>query len=476
MLFRTALASGSALAAALVFGLVGGAAQAQPRTLQQALAAAYSNNPTLQASRAQLRATDENVPNALSGWRPQVTFTGTAGIAAGKNDTVLKPSAANGNTKLVGSSADRGVTSAGLTVTQPLYRGGKTRASTNRAENQVMATRAQLLATEQQVFSDTVSAYVNVIQDEQILQLDISNEQVLTKQLQSTNDRFRVGELTRTDVAQAEAALASASATRQTAEGTLQSARATYEQLVGERPGKLLEPQPLQTPVKTLEEAKMMASQNNPNVVAALFNDAAARDAFDVAYSALMPNLSLQGQVFRNENQIQTGLIQTGGQLLASLSVPIYQGGSEYAAIRQARQQELQSRRQLDEQRRAAVQLATSSWEQLVSARAAIASDRAAIRANQIALEGVEREALVGSRTTLDVLTAEQTLLNSQTALVQALAQLVNASYQVASASGRLTARNLNLQVPLYDEKAYYNAVKNLWVGTGDYAVDQPGR
>jgi outer membrane protein len=472
------MVSRSALAAGMVFALLAGTAHAQPRTLQDALAAAYSNNPTLQTSRAQLRATDEGVPAALAGWRPQVTFTGTAGIGAGKSNQFSDVSNGFGvaTRQEISGSADRGITSATLSVTQPVYRGGKTRASTNRAENQVLSTRAQLLATEQTVFTDTVNAYVTVIQDEQILQLDISNEQVLTKQLQSTNDRFRVGELTRTDVAQAEAALASASATRQTAEGSLQAARASYEQLVGEAPGKLKEPQPLQTPVKTLEEAKAQAAHNNPNVVAALFADSAARDAFDVAYSALMPNLSVQASAFRNENQLGPGQIQTGGQILASLTVPIFQGGAEYAGIRQARQQEIQARKQLEDQRRTAVQQATSAWEQLVSARASIMSDRSAIRANQIALEGVEREALVGSRTTLDVLTAQQTLLTSETTLVQALAQLVTASYQVAAASGRLNARDLNLQVPLYDEKAYYNAVKNLWVGTGDYATDQPGR
>ena len=447
---------------------------ARARTIQEALALAYANNPTLQASRAQLRATDENVSGAMSGWRPQLTFTGQAGLAAGKTKNINKD--IFGNVSKTDSSADRDLTSASLGLTQPIYSGGKNKAQSSRAENQVLSTRAQLMATEQQVFTDTIGAYVNVIQDVQLLQLDISNEQLLTRQLQATNDRFRVGELTRTDVAQSEAALASATATRQTAEGTLESARASYEQQVGEPPGKLIEPQPLRSPVRSLEEAKLLSRRNNPNVVAALFADSAAKDAFDAAYAALLPTLSLQAQAFRTENQIQNGIIGTGGQVVANLSVPIYQGGTEYAAIRQARQQEQQARKQLEEQRRTAVQQATSAWEQVASARAAIMSDRAAVRANQISVEGVERQALVGSATTLDVLTAVQNLLNSETALVQALAQLVNASYQVAAASGRLTARDLNLQVPFYDEKAYYNAVRNLWIGTGDYATDQPGR
>jgi outer membrane protein len=370
----------------------------------------------------------------------------------------------------------RNLNSIQITATQPLYRGGKTRASINRAENQVLSQRAQLKASEQTVFTDTVNAYVSVIQDQQLLALDQSNEALLTKELQATNDRFRVGELTRTDVAQAEAALASATATRQTAEGTLQTARATYEQLVGEPPGQLVDPQPLRVPTRTLDEAKAEAGRNNPNVVAALFADSAARDAFDVAYSALMPTLSLQGTAFRQINQNGPGLLTSGAQALLNLTVPIYQGGAEYAAIRQARQQELQARNSLEEQRRSAVEQATAAWTQLAAARAAISSNRSAVHAGQIAVEGLEREALVGSATTLDVLTAVQNLLNSQTALVQSLAQLITASYQVAAAVGRLSARDLNLQVQLYDEKAYYNAVRDLWIGTGDFATDQPGR
>jgi outer membrane protein len=211
-------------------------------------------------------------------------------------------------------------------------------------------------------------------------------------------------------------------------------------------------------------------------VVSALFNDSAARDAFDVAYSALLPQLNLQASVAHTENQVQPGYAEISKSLVLNLQVPIYQGGSEYAAIRQARQQELQARNQLEEQRRAAVQLVTAAWTQVQSARAAIASGRAAVRAGQIAVEGLEREALVGSATTLDVLVAVQNLLNSQTALVQSLAQLITASYQVAAGVGRLTARDLNLQVQMYDEKAYYNAVHDLWLGTGDFATEQPGR
>ena len=459
-----------AIAAAVAVVLAASAAQAQTHTLQDSLAAAYANNPTLLAARAQTRATDENVPAALAGWRPQVSVSALGGPS---RTTIVSPSPFGGNST---QNAHQTETAESLTVTQPIYTGGKTRASINRAENQVMSQRATLMATENQVFSDTVSAYVTVIQDEQLLALDQSNEQLLTKELQATNDRFRVGELTRTDVAQAEAALASATATRQTAEGTLQTARATYEQLVGEPPGKLVDPQPLKLPVKSVDVGKAEAGRNNPNVVAALFAESAAKDAFDVAYSALMPQLSVQGTLSHSVNQFAPNYTATAETLLLNLQVPIYQGGTEYAAIRQARQQELQARQTLEVQRRTAVQQFTAAWTQVEASRAAIASGRSAVRAGQIAVEGLEREALVGSATTLDVLVAVQNLLNAQTALVQSLAQLITSSYQVAAAMGRLSARDLNLQVPLYDEKAYYNAVHDLWIGTGDFATSQPGR
>ncbi len=462
-----------------------GPAQVMPHTLTEALAAAYANNPTLQASRAQLRATDENVPQALAGWRPTVILQGTGGGGDGYSrsyqqvPTSVDPLTGNLVTRGVYANVrtDRLTATAQATVTQPLYRGGRTRASTNRAESQVMAQRAVLLAQEQQTFTDTINAYIGVIQAQQILTLNINNEQVLARQLQATNDRFRVGEITRTDVAQAEAALAGATSQRQTSAGNVATARATYLRVIGSLPTTdLVEPQPIGVPVRTEQEATVLAAANNPNVIAAQFNDAAARDAVDVAFSQLLPQLSLQGSAFSLNNSSVARSYSSGGQLLAQLSLPLYQGGAEYSAVRQARQQEQQTRKQLDDARRQAIQQATQAWETLTANRATAESTRSQIRANGIALEGVEREAIVGSRTTLDVLNAQQALLNSQVTLVQNLSNLVTASYTVASAIGRLTARDLNLPVPIYDETAYYGAVRDRWFGTGDYATDQPGR
>jgi outer membrane protein len=443
-----------------------------PHTLAEALAMTYSNQPALQAERAKLRATDENVPTALAGWKPTVLLAGTTGYGDG---------IARAFTSTLGKyenvQTDRLIGTAQATVTQNLYTGGRVQANVNKAKNQVYAERATLIAQEETSFTNAISAYVNVIQDEQLLALQINNEQVLAKQLQATNDRFRVGEITRTDVAQAEAALEGARATRETAEGTLQTARGTFQQIIGVMPPPdLVEPQPLNLPVKSEREAASLATINNPNVITAAFNDAAAKDAIDAAFGALLPSISLQGQTFQQNNQGARSTNTNGYALTAQLNVPVYQGGQEYAAVRQARQTEQQTQRLVDDAKRTAVQNAVQAWDTLVAAKASADSTRAAIRANQIALEGVEREAIVGSRTTLDVLNATQALLTSRTTLVQNLAAVITASYGVAAAIGRLTARDLHLAVPLYDDTAYYQAVKDKWVGLSDYATSQPGR
>jgi outer membrane protein len=442
-----------------------------PRTLIEALAATYSNLPALQAERAKLRATDENVPAALAGWRPTVVMAGTVGYGDGKTSEILPPAG------VVGVQTDRLIATAQATVTQPIYTGGKVHANINRSKNQVLAERANLIAQEQTSFNNAVTAYVGVIQAKELLDLQINNEQVLAKQLEATNDRFRVGEITRTDVAQAEAALEGARATRETAVGNLQTARGTFQQIIGVfPPDDLVEPQPLNLPVKSEQEAASMATTNNPTVINALYNDAAAKDAIDVAFAALLPQLSLQGQTFQQNNEAARTTQANGYQIVAQLSVPLYQGGSEYAAVRQARQAQQQTQRLIDDAKRTAVQNAVQAWDTLVAAKASADSTRSQIRANEIALEGTEREAIVGSRTTLDVLNATQLLLQSRTTLVQNLAQVITASYGVAVAIGRLTARDMHLPVPLYDETAYYQAVKDRWVGLGDYATNQPGR
>lgn len=465
--------------------LVAPAGPAAAQTLQEALALAYSNNPTLLSARAQLRAVDEQVPIALSGWRPSVTIASSVGAVDSRNrQTSPNPSLRQPPTAFTGfpttnpqlaeggftERRERGTMTNQLTITQPVFRGGGTVARVRQAENNVLTQRAQLFVAEQDVLRDAVNSYVAVIRDQELLRLRINNEQVLTEQLRATNERFRVGEITRTDVAQAESRLAGATADRAAAEGTLQVSRATYQQLIGAPPERLIAPQPLKLPVRNAAEAAREAATNNPSVVSALFAEASARDNIDVTFATLLPTVSVSAQVFRNDNQVTSQTRQTGGQVVAQLNVPLYQGGAEYAGVRQARQTAQQRRQDVDVARRLATQTATQAWEQLQSSRAQVEANRVQIRAAEIALDGVQREAIVGSRTTLDVLNAEQELLNARTSLVQSLATVVAQSYALARAVGRLTAQDLGLPVELYDMRAYYAQVRNRWAGLGDYS------
>ncbi|PZW50879.1 outer membrane protein [Humitalea rosea] len=443
------------------------ATPAGAQTLQEALAATYANNPTLRSARAQLRVVDENVPQALAGWRPTVSLSTSYGTVVDSN-VRSRVTGANGNQFGSYSNIDRDPFSAQATVSQPLYRGGRTRAQTRRAENQVLAQRARVLGAEQQALGDAISAYVQVIRFQEEVRLNVNNVQVLTRQLEATNERFRVGEITRTDVAQAESRLAGARATRADSEGSLQSARATFQRVIGIAPTRLSAPQPLAAAARTAQEAATSAAGNNPAVVAALFDEAAARDQIDVQVSALLPQASLNATSFRNDNSSTPGNRITGEQLTATLTVPLYQGGAEYSAVRQARQDAVRLRSVVDDQRRTAISQATSAWETLASNRAQVESVRAQIRAAEIALDGVQREAIVGSRTTLDVLNAEQELLTARVSLVRALANVVTASHSLAASIGRLTAQDLALPVQAYDMTEYYGAVRNRWVGFSD--------
>jgi outer membrane protein len=474
---RTLLLAGIALGA--IFAAASPALADPPQTLTQALVEAYNNNATLQAQRASLRSTDEDVPTALSGWRPTVEFTGSGGRVSGSETEQVASLNPRTGLPLVENEKlpeTRNEAIGQVELTQPIYSGGKVISQTRQAKNAVYAARAQLLATEQSVFLNVVNAYVTVITDTQVLALDDSNEQVLAQQLQATNDQFNVGEITETSVAQAQASLAQAKEQVEVADGNLQIAKENFRQLVGDYPAdNLAPPQPLALPVTSKDEAAADATANNPNVIAAEFTNAANKDAIDVAYSALLPQLSLQASAYSEHDPSGPHSSLTGGEVLGELTVPLYQGGAEYAAIRQARAQEQDSFAQILDAQRTAYSQATQAWVGLVSARAAIVSTNAEIKANAIALDGTEREELVGTRTTLDVLNAQQLLLNSQVQQVQNISTLVNNSYTVASAIGRLTATDLGLPVQQYDDLKYYDAVEHAGFGTGEAADEKVG-
>jgi outer membrane protein len=446
---------------------------APPETLTQALVEAYNNDATLQEQRASLRATDENVPTALSGWRPTVEVTGSAGPIVGSETEQVNSVFGGRTSEILPQNRDEAIGQ--VQLTQSIYSGGKVIDSTREAKNSVYSARAQLLATEQTVFLNVVNAYVTVITDQQVLALDENNETVLQEQLQATQDQFNVGEITLTSVAQAEASLAQAKEQVEVAVGNLQIAKENFRQLVGDYPGNLAPPQPLDLPVTSKDQAAAAATANNPNVIAAEFTDSANKDAVDVAFSALLPQLSVQASGFSESNPSGPGTKLSGGEVLGELTVPLYQGGAEYSAIREARAKEQQSFGAILDAQRTAYSQATQAWVGLVSARAAIVSTNAEIKANAIALDGTEREELVGTLTTLDVLNAQQLLLDSQVQQVQNIATLVNNSYTVASAIGRLTATDLALPVNQYDDLKYYKAVEYAGFGTGEAADRKAG-
>jgi outer membrane protein len=435
------------------------ATPASAQTLTEAFAYTYNNNPQILAQRALLRATDEQVPQALANWRPTVTLTGTAGFERAGI-------AARGSSTQFSSFEPR---AADLRITQPLYRGGRTEAQTRQAINTVQSTRAQTLGVETQVFQAVAQTYLDVVRDQTLVEVNRSNEQVLRRQLEATQDRFRVGEVTRTDVAQAESQLAQATAQRINAEGQLEVSRANYARAVGHPPGRLVQPRERPVLPATRDEALTLAANNNPNVISAMFTELAARDNIDLVRGQLLPTINLVGDLNRSfapSVSLQTTRQDTASAVL-QLTMPLYEGGAIWSQTRAAEQTVGQRRGQLDDARRLAVQQATQAWETLQSARAAITSFGAAVRAAQIALEGIQQEALVGSRTVLDVLISEQQLFTTQSQLVGAQHDAALAEFNLAAATGRLIAPELRLPVQLYDMERHYRAVKDKWLGFG---------
>jgi outer membrane protein len=441
------------------------AAPASAQTLTEALAYAYNNNPQLLAQRAALRAADEGVPQALSNWRPTVNFSGQSGYTRGGFEV---PDPATGLPTPTNFSSFT-FKSLALTVTQPVYRGGRTEAQTRQAINLVEATRAQTLGVETTVFQAVAQGYLDTVRDQTLVEVSRNNEQVLRKQLEATRDRFRVGEVTRTDVAQAESSLAQATAQRIQAEGTLEVSRAEYTRAVGHPPGRLVMPRERPVLPATRDEALSLASNANPTVISNSFAELAARDNVDVVRGQLLPQISIVGTLSRSiaPNFTEQNDRLDSATVAAQLTMPLYEGGAIYSQTRQAEQTVGQRRSQVDDSRRAAVQTATQNWETLQAARAAIASFGAAVRAAQIALEGTQQEALVGSRTVLDVLIAEQQLFTTQSQLVQSEHDAALAEYNLAAAIGRLIAPELKLPVQLYDMGRHYKQVKDKWLGFG---------
>lgn len=422
--------------------------------LNEALSKAYTTNPDLDAARAELRSVDENAPQARAGFRPTVTATATLGHT-GTDGTAL------GDDEYTSRTAQ-------LAVDQPLYRGGRTAAAVRQADRIIAAQRAALHNTEQAVFLKGVEAYLNVLRDEAVLNLNKNNEEVLRRQLQATKDRFSVGEVTRTDVSQAEARLSGAVSGRVQAEGALTESRATYQNVFGEAPTHLVKPTTTVSDLPaSLDDAIEEALKANPQIVLAENNVGAAGAILDGARGERLPTLTASGRLAHTyDNGSSAYNRNDSASALLTLSVPLYEAGSVSSRIRQARQDVSRYTSAEESARRSVIEAATQAWEQLQTAKSTRSSRQSQVTAAQVALSGVREEANVGSRTVLDTLNAEQESLDARVGLVRAEHDEILAQYQLMAAVGRLTARDLQLPVEYYDEKAYADRVRNQWIGS----------
>jgi outer membrane protein len=431
-------------------------------TLEGALALVYRNNPQLNAQRAATRAADEGVGVALSGYRPKVSANAQVGE---QYLETLSRGAPPGSNQSAGTFATGGY---GLTASQTLFDGFATPSRTRQAEKQVSAARETLRATEQSVLLSGVTAYMNLLRDSALLDLQRNNVNVLTQTQQQTSDRLKFGEVTRTDLAQAESSLAAARLSLDAAQSTYETSRSTYLQVIGAEPVHLTKAASVdRLSPPTLAQAQARGAAHNPAITTAKYNVDAAVEQVNIAESALAPNVSLNANVQKNYGSpsILSTLQSNSGSVTMQLSVPIYQGGAEYATIRQAKEILGQRRLDLDTVSLSVQQSVTQSWGQLAAAKAQINSAAAQMRASQMALDGVRQEAQVGQRTTLDILNAEQALVQARTSVVVAQHDQVVASYALLAAVGSLSAQVLHLAVTPYDPKLHYQQVRDSWFG-----------
>jgi len=436
---------------------------ARAESLTEALTAAYQTSPVLDAQRAALRATDETVAQALSGWRPRVTASTSYGRHAIRSEQPLSQFGLPGS-----RNNDRVISpiSTEVRISQPIYRGGQTLNATRQAEAGVRAGRNLLLSVEQTVLLNGVTAYMDVQRDKAVVDLSKNQVEVLSRQLQATQDRFRVGEITRTNVAQSEARLSSAISNLTASEAALIASNSAYEKTIGHMPEALEPPPPFPALPQSEEEAQTRALESNPQLLAALEAERASAHAVRVEIGKLLPTISMEASAGLAQDQSVEGFAQDQAAITALLQVPLYESGAVYATVRQAREINSQRRLEAAQARRVVIEGVRNAWEGLRSARARIVSDKEAVRANEIALEGVRQEADVGARTTLDVLDAEQELLNARVSLVRSKRNEVVAAYGLLSVTGNLTASDLGLAVAAYDPAEHYNEVRTKLIGT----------
>jgi outer membrane protein len=446
-------------AAAVLLVAYMGLAPALGDTIEAALVRAYQNNPQLNAQRAIVRSTDENVPQALSGYRPKVAVTASAGYQY----TDSQSSAFGSNVDFHGPQA---TASAGGTVSQTLYNGNQTANKTRAAESQVSGAREGLRVLEQTVLLTGATIYMDYLRDAAILEVQRSNTRVLEQTLKQTQDRFNVGEVTRTDVAQSEAQLAAGKTQQLTAEANLTTTRANFRRIIGNEPEALAPGSPVDRFLpKTLPTAVELSLIENPNVTAAMFGIDVSYLQVKVNEGALLPTVTAVASIQEAYQPAITTPKQFLTSAIAQFNVPLYQGGAEYSLIRQSKETLSQQRLNLELTRDQTRANTVTAWGQLVAGKAQVASAQSQVTASEIALNGVREEAKAGQRTTLDILNAQQALVNARVALVTAQHDRVVASYAVLNAVGRLSPQVLRLATSVYDPSVHYHQVRDSWYG-----------
>ncbi|MDB5490807.1 MAG: Type secretion outer membrane protein TolC precursor [Micavibrio sp.] len=443
--------------------MTAGNATDQTQSLFDAMRWAYDHSSTIRAAREQLLAVQENLPQAQSGWKP--TATAGAGVTKTWLDTTPKTVGGNGGT-------EKDLT---LSVNQPLYRGGRTMSGVSNAKNIIMAQRALLNGTESQVLLNVVTAYMNVLRDQSLLDLATNNRDVINKQLDATNARFNVGDVTRTDVSQARARLADAESGIISARGNLQSSRAVYTQVVGMPPGRLSMPKMTMPIPPSLDESVGMAMRYNPYVIAAQFTEDAAKDNVTLVDGELLPTVGLNGGVTRAYDPSPgTFQDQTVKSIGINATIPLYEAGSVRSRVRQAKS--ISSQRQVEvlQSQESAREQTVSSWETLQATTAEIDSRKEQVKANAIARDGVHKEAELGTRTILDALNADQELLNSRSALVTARRDEVVARYTLASAIGLMNPNAVGFPELTRDYNQHIREISaKIFSTSTDYSPDK---
>ncbi|HRK19976.1 MAG TPA: TolC family outer membrane protein [Hyphomicrobiaceae bacterium] len=440
-------------AVAIAVAVCMSSAPALSDTLNSALSHAYRYNPKLDAARATLRATDEEVARANSGYRPIIS--GSADVGFQKQDTV--PSGAgNGETHPRGYSVQ---------AVQPLFRGGRVFNQVNEAEATVRAGREILRGVEQTVLLDATTAFMDVIRDQAVVRIRENNVEVLSKELRATRDRFGVGEVTRTDVAQAEARRSVSLSALEAARAALKTSRGAFERHIGHPPGRLVEPKLNGRVPKSLQEAISISSRENPFVIAALYREQSARHTVDRIWGELLPSMQLETTYSHRFDPSQALQESRTTSIVGRLTVPLYSGGEVDARVRQAKHTHVSRIQEIEQNRQEVQANVVAAWSQYQAAQAQLQSDTAQVRAFRTALNGVREEEKVGQRTLLDVLNAEQELLNAEVALVTTRRNIVVAGHALLAAIGRLNIQEIGSADTVYDPEVHYHEVRRQWRG-----------